>query len=161
MPNCRRRFATENEVTKHIDNHMNPNTAKARRTNNNTNSNNHASSAAAAAANHLMDSKNAAAAQFLNNNNGPPGSDNKSNIIPRVGMSATNGPQQQQQSVVKNELYFPQCYGPPFQQSFQPQGQPSAAHTNGVASTQPPVTVTVSNAPPGVVVQQPTSVVAQ
>lgn len=31
MPNCRRRFATEPEVKKHIDNHMNPHAAKVRR----------------------------------------------------------------------------------------------------------------------------------
>lgn len=31
MPNCRRRFATEPEVKKHIDNHMNPHAAKGRR----------------------------------------------------------------------------------------------------------------------------------
>lgn len=31
MPNCRRRFATEPEVKKHIDNHMNPHAAKTRR----------------------------------------------------------------------------------------------------------------------------------
>ncbi|XP_045464954.1 zinc finger protein 250-like isoform X1 [Harmonia axyridis] len=31
MPNCRRRFATEPEVKKHIDNHMNPHSAKTRR----------------------------------------------------------------------------------------------------------------------------------
>ncbi|XP_031357061.1 zinc finger protein 517 isoform X2 [Photinus pyralis] len=31
MPNCRRRFATEPEVKKHIDNHMNPHAAKSRR----------------------------------------------------------------------------------------------------------------------------------
>lgn len=31
MPNCRRRFATEPEVKKHIDNHMNPHASKTRR----------------------------------------------------------------------------------------------------------------------------------
>ncbi|XP_052128944.1 zinc finger protein 501-like, partial [Frankliniella occidentalis] len=36
MPNCRRRFATEPEVKKHIDNHMNPHANKGRRPNNNT-----------------------------------------------------------------------------------------------------------------------------
>lgn len=34
MPNCRRRFATEPEVKKHIDNHMNPHVAKTRRDSN-------------------------------------------------------------------------------------------------------------------------------
>ncbi|KAL9906250.1 myeloid zinc finger 1 isoform X2 [Glossina fuscipes] len=169
MPNCRRRFATENEVTKHIDNHMNPNTTKGRRnansSNNNNVNNNHvtaaavaASAAAAAAANHLMnESKNAAVAQqFLNNNNpaAQPG-DNKSNILPRsMGGGAQPGSQ------VKNELYFPQCYGPPFQHAFQ--GQPTAAHGGG--GSQPSVTVSVANSvAPGVVVQQnaATSVVAQ
>lgn len=31
MPNCRRRFSTENEVKKHIDNHMNPHASKSRK----------------------------------------------------------------------------------------------------------------------------------
>ncbi|XP_037934316.1 endothelial zinc finger protein induced by tumor necrosis factor alpha isoform X11 [Teleopsis dalmanni] len=155
MPNCRRRFATENEVTKHIDNHMNPNATKARRNTTNNNTNNHAavaaaSAAAAAAANHLMnETKNAAVAQqFLNNNN--PAAPGDKSLIPRSMAGANNGGQQ---SVVKNELYFPQCYGPAFPQTFQPQGQPTAAHA------QPPVTVTLANSAPGVVV--PTSVVAQ
>ncbi|XP_075164451.1 zinc finger protein jim isoform X2 [Haematobia irritans] len=164
MPNCRRRFATENEVTKHIDNHMNPTTKRSRQanntannnSNNNNNNNSHAAAAAAsvaaaAAANHLInETKNAAAAQqFLNNNN--PAGDNKNNILPR-GMGGPNPASQ-----VKNELYFPQCYGPPFQHPFQAQ-QPTAAHANG----QPAVTVSVANSvPPGVVGQQnaPTSVV--
>ncbi|XP_063235713.1 myeloid zinc finger 1-like isoform X2 [Bacillus rossius redtenbacheri] len=34
MPNCRRRFATDPEVKKHIDNHMNPHSAKGRRAGN-------------------------------------------------------------------------------------------------------------------------------
>lgn len=65
MPNCRRRFATEPEVKKHIDNHMNPHAAKTRR-----------------------DSK-----------------------TPRPLPPA---------AVVKPELYFPQCYAPPFQQFAAP-----------------------------------------
>lgn len=173
MPNCRRRFATENEVTKHIDNHMNPNTTKRPRqsnTNNpnaanvnNPNANSHAAAAAAAAAaNHLMNETKNAAQQFLNNNNpAAAGGDNKANILPRAMAAVQNAAVQQ--SVVKNELYFPQCYGPPFQQTFQTQGQPTAAHSGGAAS-QPPVNVTVPNSvAPGVVVQQntPTSVVAQ
>ncbi|XP_071057416.1 zinc finger protein 90 isoform X2 [Onthophagus taurus] len=68
MPNCRRRFATEPEVKKHIDNHMNPHAAKNRR-----------------------DSAN---------------SDGKHNgMLPR-GLTPT--------TVVKPELYFPQCYAPGF-----------------------------------------------
>ncbi|KAI8426009.1 hypothetical protein MSG28_004985 [Choristoneura fumiferana] len=64
MPNCRRRFATEPEVKKHIDNHMNPHAAKARRAD--------------------------------------------ANKTPRPLPPAS--------AVVKPELYFPQCYAPPFQQ---------------------------------------------
>lgn len=162
MPNCRRRFATENEVTKHIDNHMNPSATKTRRANNTNSNTTHsaaavATAAAAAAANHLMnETKNAAAQQFLNNNNPvtQPG-DNKNNILPRSmgGGGANTGSQ------VKNELYFPQCYGPPFQHPFQ--GQPQAAHAGPGQSA---VSVSVANSvAPGVVVQQNagTSVVAQ
>ncbi|XP_037971020.2 zinc finger protein 567 isoform X2 [Plutella xylostella] len=61
MPNCRRRFATEPEVKKHIDNHMNPHAAKRR-------------------------------------------ADSKPRALPPAA------------AVVKPELYFPQCYAPPFQQ---------------------------------------------
>ncbi|XP_074038137.1 zinc finger protein jim isoform X1 [Leptinotarsa decemlineata] len=70
MPNCRRRFATEPEVKKHIDNHMNPHAAKARR-----------------------DST---------------GSDGKlpGNGMLSRGLTPT--------TVVKPELYFPQCYAPSF-----------------------------------------------
>ncbi|XP_063363121.1 zinc finger protein 3 [Cydia amplana] len=64
MPNCRRRFATEPEVKKHVDNHMNPHAAKARRA--------------------------------------------EANKTPRPLPPAA--------AVVKPELYFPQCYAPPFQQ---------------------------------------------
>lgn len=165
---------------------MNPNTTKARRNagnsgnnnnsnNNNTSNNNNnnaivnnnhvvaaaaaSAAAAAAAANHIMnESKNAAVTQqFLNSSNNATGTqpgDNKTNILPRT-MATTNAVPQ-----VKNELYFPQCYGPPFQHAFQ--GQPTAAHAN--AASQPVVTVSVANSvAPGVVVQQNavTSVVAQ
>lgn len=41
MPNCRRRFATEPEVKKHIENHMNPHAAKSRRSNNLTETKHH------------------------------------------------------------------------------------------------------------------------
>ncbi|KAL0822282.1 hypothetical protein ABMA28_004395 [Loxostege sticticalis] len=64
MPNCRRRFATEPEVKKHIDNHMNPHAAKAR----------------------------------------------------RADAAKTPRPLPPAAAVVKPELYFPQCYAPPFQQ---------------------------------------------
>lgn len=77
MPNCRRRFATEPEVKKHIDNHMNPHAAKNRRNNN---------------CNPLLDTKQPLLRAL------PP-------------------------TVVKPELYFPQCYAPPFgQPQFGPQG---------------------------------------
>ncbi|XP_032309557.1 zinc finger protein 768 isoform X3 [Drosophila ananassae] len=188
MPNCRRRFATENEVTKHIDNHMNPNTTKVRRQQQQQhqqqqhqqqqqqqqqqqNNNNNTVAQVASVANHLMnDAKNLATQQFLNNNNSS-SVDNKANILPMRSIAANAAAANAaaaavvQQSVVKNELYFPQCYGPPFQHPFQTQQQaqqPSVAHANGGPT--PPVTVTVANSvAPGVVVQQNTSasVVAQ
>ncbi|GBP24192.1 Zinc finger protein 501 [Eumeta japonica] len=82
MPNCRRRFATEPEVKKHIDNHMNPHAAKARRTD--------------------------------------------------PAKAGTPRPLPPAAAVVKPELYFPQCYAPPFQQfatEFKPAvgGGPTAA----------------------------------
>lgn len=154
MPNCRRRFATEPEVKKHIDNHMNPHSSKSRRH-----------------LNHMTnEAKNAAAAaQFLTS------MDNKANIIPRMG------------PVVKHELYFPQCYGPPFNQAFgaqqqqaqqgqgqQPQQQPNPAHVQNSAGGG--TTVTNGAGTPGTVVtvsssasggggtggsQNPSTVVAQ
>lgn len=125
MPNCRRRFATEPEVKKHIDNHMNPNTAKSRRLN----------SAAATAASMLNTAttnavatdaatKSSSASTFL--------MDKQSNIIPRMG------------PVVKHELYFPQCYAPPFNQAFTQQQQAhsgSTAPTTSVPPTIPAPTV--------------------
>ncbi|KAK4872654.1 hypothetical protein RN001_014683 [Aquatica leii] len=69
MPNCRRRFATEPEVKKHIDNHMNPHAAKTRR-----------------------------------NSTGSDGG-KQNGLLPR-GLTPT--------TVVKPELYFPQCYAPSF-----------------------------------------------
>ncbi|KAH1003683.1 hypothetical protein HUJ04_003560 [Dendroctonus ponderosae] len=92
MPNCRRRFATEPEVKKHIDNHMNPHAAKTRRDSTSSESKLHA--------------------------NG---------MLPR-GLTPT--------SVVKPELYFPQCYpsfNPPtsvaqFQAAVNPEFKP----TNGL-----------------------------
>lgn len=70
MPNCRRRFATEPEVKKHIDNHMNPHASKTRR-----------------------------------NSTGSDGKQTVNGILPR-GLTPT--------TVVKPELYFPQCYAPSF-----------------------------------------------
>lgn len=81
MPNCRRRFATEPEVKKHIDNHMNPHAAKSRRLG-------------------PMGSNNDTKPSFLSS------MDKQTNLIPRMG------------PVVKHELYFPQCYAPPFNQAF-------------------------------------------
>ncbi|XP_055378519.1 zinc finger protein 37 isoform X2 [Condylostylus longicornis] len=113
MPNCRRRFATEQEVKKHIDNHMNPHSSKSRRHANNLSNTETKHNPAVATA--------AAAAQFLTT------MENKTNLIPRMG------------PVVKHELYFPQCYGPPFNQAFgqqqqQHQPQPSAAHAGNQSS---------------------------
>ncbi|XP_044259037.1 zinc finger protein 502 isoform X1 [Tribolium madens] len=70
MPNCRRRFATEPEVKKHIDNHMNPHAAKTRR-----------------------------------DSTGSDGKLTANGMLPR-GLTPT--------TVVKPELYFPQCYAPSF-----------------------------------------------
>ena len=118
MPNCRRRFATEPEVKKHIDNHMNPHSSKSRKlatmsglANNNNNNNNGA-----------IDQK---VTPFLT-------MDSKNNIIPRMT------------PVVKHELYFPQCYPAPFNQPFNSganpppsseQPNPQQAHTNPTAQT--------------------------
>lgn len=70
MPNCRRRFATEPEVKKHIDNHMNPHASKARR-----------------------------------DSTGSEGKHTSNGLLSR-GLTPT--------TVVKPELYFPQCYAPSF-----------------------------------------------
>lgn len=128
MPNCRRRFATEQEVKKHIDNHMSPNSSKSRRP-------------PAPPAQQIQADNNkhnvtaAAAAQFIT------ALDNKTNIIPRMV------------PVVKNELYFPQCYGPHFNQNFP--GQPNQqgqqqSQANGNNST----IVTVASSASVVVPQQ-------
>uniref|UniRef100_A0A336LUS2 CSON004841 protein n=1 Tax=Culicoides sonorensis TaxID=179676 RepID=A0A336LUS2_CULSO len=137
MPNCRRRFSTENEVKKHIDNHMNPSTkgrkkknAAANAANTTTNTTNptqsteqghaqtqaqaQAQDIAAVVAAHQQDTKNS----FLTK-------DMQNNIIPRM---TTPG-------AVKHELYFPpQCYGPPFNgQTFNgtnPQPPPSTTSSN-------------------------------
>lgn len=85
MPNCRRRFATEPEVKKHIDNHMNPHASKSRRLT-------------------TMSGDGTKTPFQLS-------MDKQSNLIPRMG------------PVVKPELYFPQCYAPPFNQAFGAQQQ--------------------------------------
>ncbi|XP_059608058.1 myeloid zinc finger 1 [Phlebotomus argentipes] len=100
MPNCRRRFATEPEVKKHIDNHMNPHSSKSRRG---------LSAMAAAAAAAAAETK---ATPFLT-------MDKQANLIPRMT------------PVVKHELYFPQCYAPPFNQAFGGQ----QAHAGSVATS--------------------------
>lgn len=107
MANCRRRFATEPEVKKHIDNHLNPHSNKGRRnTNNNnnvpnivnaTNLSNTIAAVASGAAADMLATKNFLAMDNKNNNN---------SLSPRMT------------PIVKHELYFPQCYGPPFNQAF-------------------------------------------
>ncbi|XP_055703829.1 myeloid zinc finger 1-like isoform X3 [Phlebotomus papatasi] len=112
MPNCRRRFATEPEVKKHIDNHMNPHSSKSRRG---------LSAMAAAAAAAAAETK---ATPFLT-------MDKQTNLIPRMG------------PVVKHELYFPQCYAPPFNQAFGGQQQ---AHAGSVATSVASVVASVASA---------------
>lgn len=92
-------------MKKHIDNHLNPHTNKARRTNNNVsavlnaaNLSNTIAAVASGAADVLAASKSAS--NFLAMDA------NKNNLSPRMT------------PVVKHELYFPQCYGPPFNQTF-------------------------------------------
>lgn len=98
MPNCRRRFATEPEVKKHIDNHMNPHASKSRRL----------GQMSANAASNLSTSALAGVTSNLDTTKTPfqLTMDKQSNIIPRMGPT------------IKHELYFPQCYGPPFNQAF-------------------------------------------
>ncbi|XP_031629708.1 zinc finger protein 37 isoform X4 [Contarinia nasturtii] len=114
MPNCRRRFATEPDVKKHIDNHMNPHSSKSRR-----NQMNNAAAAAAAV--------NAAAAAVampapIDGTKTPfqLSMDKQNNLIPRMNPS------------IKHELYFPQCYAPPFGNQFGAQQQ---AHSSSVGTT--------------------------
>ncbi|GAB0086929.1 zinc finger protein 768 isoform X1 [Sergentomyia squamirostris] len=113
MPNCRRRFATEPEVKKHIDNHMNPHSSKGRR--------GLSAMAAAAAAAAASETK---ATPFLT-------MDKQNNLIPRMG------------PVVKHELYFPQCYAPPFNQAFGGQQQ---AHAGSVVTSVAAAVVSAANA---------------
>ncbi|OAD60646.1 hypothetical protein WN48_05163 [Eufriesea mexicana] len=93
MPNCRRRFATEPEVKKHIDNHMNPHAAKVRR-------------------NSTSDSK-------------PPGTP--------AGLGPVPVPRGLTPTVVKPELYFPQCYAPAFNHQPPVSTAQFPAQANGVS----------------------------
>lgn len=100
---------------------MNPNTAKGRRL--------HAASmlnAVSGTSGAGSDAKSTAA--FLT-------MDKQSNLIPRMGP-------------VKHELYFPQCYGPPFNQAF---GNQQQAHSNsaGGTTTTAPAGPAVPSVPPG------------
>lgn len=93
-------------MKKHIDNHLNPHSSKGRRVvNNNTNSvtnaanlTNTIAAVASGAADVLAASKTPS--NFLAMDV------NKNNISPRMT------------PIVKHELYFPQCYGLPFNQPF-------------------------------------------
>ncbi|KAL5291851.1 jim family protein [Megaselia abdita] len=142
MPNCRRRFGTEQEVKKHIDNHMSPNSSKSRR--------------APAAPTQQIQSDNskhnvtaAAAAQFIT------ALDNKTNIIPRMV------------PVVKNELYFPQCYGPHFNQNFpgqanqQPQPQSNGTNNSTIVTVASSASVVVPQQQQQQQQQNVTTVVSQ
>lgn len=112
MPNCRRRFATEPDVKKHIDNHMNPHSSKSRR---NQMNNSAATAAAAVAA--------AATIPAIDGTKTPFQLMDKQNI-PRMNPA------------IKHELYFPQCYAPPFgNQTFGSQQQAhSGAGSNNNSS---------------------------
>lgn len=93
-------------MKKHIDNHLNPHSSKGRRAvNNNTNSvlnaanlTNTIAAVASGTADVLATSKTSS--NFLAMDV------NKNNISPRMT------------PIVKHELYFPQCYGLPFNQPF-------------------------------------------
>lgn len=168
MPNCRRRFSTEQEVKKHIDNHMNPNSTKGRKkknANNNNNNNNNVPAAiasnttqvapeqnhiqtqvqaqaqdiAAVVAAHQQDTKS----PFLTK-------DMQNNIIPRM----TPG-------IVKHELYFPpQCYGPPFNgQTFNGANQQGPTQPPTTTTTQP--STTSNNNSSAAVAHTPTAAVVQ
>lgn len=113
MPNCRRRFATEPDVKKHIDNHMNPHSSKSRR--NNQMNNATAAAAAAAASTSMPSSIDSTKAPFQLP------MDKQNNLIPRMNPS------------IKHELYFPQCYAPSFgNQSFGAQQQ---AHSSSIGTS--------------------------
>lgn len=190
MPNCRRRFATESEVKKHIDNHMNPNTNKSRRgqqANHNQNQVSAAASAAAAAAavavvsQALSSTVNQQQTNTVDNGglNGisvvsvplgdikpPTGTFHmplmdqqhqqqqqqhqhkplspQHHLLPRMGPTGT--------AIVKHELYFPQCYAPPFQQAYgqQPLVQTGSNVDGSALNVGPSVTpsMPVSTVPP-------------
>lgn len=102
MANCRRRFATEPEVKKHIDNHLNPHSSKGRRNVNNVaviNAANLSNTIAAVASGSVDNLATKGTASFLDNTK-------NHSISPRLT------------PIVKHELYFPQCYGLPFNQPF-------------------------------------------
>lgn len=101
MPNCRRRFATEPEVKKHIDNHMNPHASKVRR-------------------NSSSDGKTSG----TGGGGGGSGGTSSSSLgpVPR-GLTPT---------VVKPELYFPQCYAPTFNHQPTVSSSQFPGQTNGV-----------------------------
>lgn len=114
MPNCRRRFATEPDVKKHIDNHMNPHSSKSRRNQMNNAAAAAAVNAAAAAAVSMPAPIDSSKAPFQLS------MDKQNNLIPRMNPS------------IKHELYFPQCYAPPFGNQFGAQQQ---AHSSSVGTT--------------------------
>lgn len=49
--------------------------------------------------------------------------DKQNNLIPRMGPA------------IKHELYFPQCYGPPFNQAFGAQQQSHGSSVTGAAGS--------------------------
>ncbi|XP_044737092.1 zinc finger protein 568 isoform X2 [Chrysoperla carnea] len=120
MPNCRRRFATEPEVKKHIDNHMNPHAAKNRRSSSSSLDLKHLSGPTGGPLNGSLDLKHLSSANPLN------GMDrNAAALLP---------------GVVKPELYFPQCYAPNFNgtgttPSFPPSGQTTPGTTAAAAGS--------------------------
>lgn len=59
--------------------------------------------------------------------------DKQTNLIPRMT------------PVVKHELYFPQCYGPPFNQAFAGQQQQSQSNSGGTTPTTPAGSAIVTN----------------
>ncbi|XP_073968378.1 uncharacterized protein isoform X4 [Rhodnius prolixus] len=88
MPNCRRRFSTEPELKRHVDNHMNPHSTKRRNTANNTGSGG-------------------------GSGGGGGASGCSVNQLGSVPTSLTANNLSQPSMVVKPELYLPaQCYGP-------------------------------------------------
>ncbi|XP_065161014.1 myeloid zinc finger 1-like isoform X1 [Atheta coriaria] len=127
MPNCRRRFATEPEVKKHIDNHMNPHTSKSRR-------------------------ESAESKLNVNNNSSTPGGGNGggNNNVPTGNGASVGGTlggalnigrgALTPSAVIKPELYFPQCYAPGFNPPTSlaqfPSGTPEFKPPNGALPAQ-------------------------